>query len=98
MTSRAFDIPAGSGPAVLYLVRHAAARAELSMCPGCPRCLKTPVLDVLKLGTAGGTRALIFEPRVPLRSPGFVALRAMAAWKSSEPNVARGSLRMAPVT
>jgi hypothetical protein len=23
MTSRAFDIPAGSGPAVLYLVRHA---------------------------------------------------------------------------
>src|SRR5256885_15938870 len=51
MTSRAFDIPAGSGPAVLYLLRHAAAHAGISTCPGCPRCLETPVLNVLNLDT-----------------------------------------------
>jgi hypothetical protein len=50
MTSRAFDIPAGSGPAVLYVVRHA------GLMPGfialaCPGCLETPVLDVLRLDT-----------------------------------------------
>src|SRR5579871_3014047 len=51
MTSRAFDIPAGSGPAVLYDVRHAAAQAELTQARNCPRCLQTPVLNVLRLDT-----------------------------------------------
>jgi hypothetical protein len=55
MTSRAFDIPAGSGPAVLYLVRHAVPDPGLSTCPDCPRCLETPVLKVLRLGTTRGT-------------------------------------------
>jgi hypothetical protein len=40
MTSRAFDIPAGSAPAVLDDVRHAAGSDRLSACP----C----VLDVLR--------------------------------------------------
>src|SRR5579871_3888538 len=55
MTSRAFDIPAGSGPAVLYDVRHAAAQAELTQARNCPRCLQTPVLNVLRLDTTRGT-------------------------------------------
>src|SRR5258708_3392378 len=58
MTNRAFDIRAGSGPAVRYLVRHAAAHAEPSMCPGCPRCLETPVLNVLETGALLGAQLL----------------------------------------
>src|SRR6266516_3228919 len=50
MTSRAFDIPAGSGPAVLYVVRHAGLMPGF-IAPVCPGCLETPVLDVLRLDT-----------------------------------------------
>src|SRR6266487_780575 len=41
MTSRAFDIPAGSGRAVLYVLRHAAPPGRVSV------MLRT-VLDVLR--------------------------------------------------
>src|SRR6516162_2371305 len=56
MTSRAFDIPAGSAPAVLHVVRHAVPMPGF-LAPACPGCLETPVLYVLRLGT--GTPALV---------------------------------------
>src|SRR6516164_6344684 len=75
MTSRAFDIPARCGPAVLHVVRHAAAHAGLSSYLNCPRCLETPVLDVLKLGTARRTnRKLQLRTHTRASSP-FGSLR-----------------------
>jgi hypothetical protein len=48
-------MPANSGPAVLDVVRHADASDRINAYPDCPRCLETPVLDVLKQGTTGPT-------------------------------------------
>src|SRR5690349_20943652 len=62
MTSRALDMPARSAPAVLDVVRHAAAGDRVSAYRDCPRCPETPVLHVLKLGTS--ERAHVPQARV----------------------------------
>jgi hypothetical protein len=57
MTSLAFDIPAGSYPAVLYVVRHAVPKPGF-IALASRGCLETPLLHVLKLNTTGPTNCL----------------------------------------